>query len=368
MSEENKKHLVVAAAGTGGHVFPALAVARELRNRGWKISWIGTQTGMESKLIAKDAIDFTGLDFNGVRGKGFFGMISGGIKILKAMSRCKSLMRELKPDVMFTTGGYVAVPVASGCRKNGVRVAVMNCDADLLMSTEMILKDAWGVACGFAGSARSRAASKGRITGNPVRAEIEAVEAPETRLAGRTGPLKLLVFGGSLGARVLNETVPKALALFDPENRPQVLHQCGAGSVEEAKKCYADAGVEAEIVPFIEDMAKAYTESDLVICRAGATTVAELCAAGAASVLVPFVAKTTKHQLGNARYMAMNNAGLCVPQESLTPEHLFGILASMKREKILQTAVNARALCRLKAAAAVADMIEDIAAMKTKPV
>ncbi len=122
MSEENKKHLVVAAAGTGGHVFPALAVARELRNRGWKISWIGTQTGMESKLIAKDAIDFTGLDFNGVRGKGFFGMISGGIKLLKAMSRCKSLMRELKPDVMFTTGGYVAVPVTSGCRKNGVRV------------------------------------------------------------------------------------------------------------------------------------------------------------------------------------------------------------------------------------------------------
>lgn len=117
MSEENKKHLVVAAAGTGGHVFPALAVARELRNRGWKISWIGTQTGMESKLIAKDAIDFAGLDFNGVRGKGFFGMISGGIKLLKAMSRCKSLMRELKPDVMFTTGGYVAVPVASGCRK-----------------------------------------------------------------------------------------------------------------------------------------------------------------------------------------------------------------------------------------------------------
>ena len=134
-----------------------------------------------------------------------------------------------------------------------------------------------------------------------------AAQAPETRLAGRTGPLKLLVFGGSLGARVLNETVPKALALFDPENRPQVLHQCGAGSVEEAKKCYADAGVEAEIVPFIEDMAKAYTESDLVICRAGATTVAELCAAGAASVLVPFVAKTTKHQLGNARYMAMNS-------------------------------------------------------------
>ena len=223
---ERGKHLVIAAAGTGGHVFPALAVARELIADGWKITWIGTEAAMEGGLIAKTApeIDFIALDFRGVRGKGFAGTVVGLIKLFKATERCKKLMRDLKPDVYFTTGGYVAVPVSKGAKKNNIRTVIMNCDADLLMSTEMILRDAWAVACGFAGSARSRAATRGHITGNPVRREIEAIEAPEKRLAGREGPLKLLVFGGSLGAQVLNETVPKALALFDEQRRPQVLH------------------------------------------------------------------------------------------------------------------------------------------------
>lgn len=364
-----KKHLVIAAAGTGGHVFPALAVARELMGRGWKVTWIGTETGMEGGLIAKaePEIRFIPLDFNGVRGKGLLGAVTGVIKLVKATRRAKALMQELKPDVFFTTGGYIAVPVSRGARAHRLRTVVMNCDADLLMSTEMILRDAWAVACGFAGSARSRAASKGRITGNPVRREIEAIEPPEQRLAGRIGPLKVLVFGGSLGARVLNETVPKALALFEEERRPVVLHQCGMKQIEEAKKAYEAAGVKAEVVGFIDDMAAAYHDADVVICRSGATTAAELCASGSAAIMVPFVVKTTKHQLGNAVYLASRGAGILLEQPHLTPEHLFGLLASLKREKILDMAQKARALMKPKAASAVADLVEEVRGMKEKP-
>ena len=181
---------------------PGLAVAREMKKRGWRVTWIGTQKGMEGPLVAKDGIDFIGLNFQGVRGHGLGGLITGGIKLLFSGYRCRSIVRKLKPDVFFTTGGYIAVPVNEGAKVNHIKPVLMNCDADVLLSTKMILKDAWGVACGFAGSARSLAGVRGKITGNPVRADIEAIEAPEVRLQGREGPFKLLVFGGSLGAQV----------------------------------------------------------------------------------------------------------------------------------------------------------------------
>lgn len=362
-----QKHLLIAAAGTGGHVMPGLAVAREMKKRGWRITWIGTKKGMEGALVAKDGIDFIGLDFQGVRGHGILGFITGGIKLLFAGRRCRSLLKKLKPDVFFTTGGYVAVPVNEGARVNHIRPVLMNCDADVLLSTKMILKDAWGVACGFAGGARSIAGARGAITGNPVREDIESIEPPEDRLKGRSGRLKLLVFGGSLGAQVLNETLPKALSFFEEDKRPEVVHQCGVGSVEEVKKRYEALGVKAEVVGFIDDMAQAYRQSDLVICRAGATSVAELCAAGAASILVPLVVGTTSHQQGNARYMQRNSAAIMVEQPQFTPEHLFGTLMTLKREKIFEMAVNARKLSRPHATQAVADMIESVSTMRKRP-
>lgn len=358
----SEKHLLISAAGTGGHVMPGLAVARELVSRGWRVSWIGTQSGMEGGLVARDGIDFTGLDFQGVRGKGPLGMVKGLVKLFLAGRRATDVIRRMKPDVLFTTGGYVAVPVCTGARKNRTPVVLMNCDADLLLSSKMVMDQAVAVACGFAGSARSAAGGKGRITGNPVRAEIEALPAPEERLQGRTGPLRLLVFGGSLGAQVLNETVPRALALFEEDRRPVVVHQTGVKNVEKVKALYDELGVKATVTGFIDDMAGAYRDSDIVLCRSGAMTVSELCAAGAASILVPFVVKTTKHQLGNARYMQQNGAGVLLEQAQLTPEHLFGILMSMKREKILEMAVKARSLARLHAASRVADMIEEVVA------
>ena len=330
------KKLVIAAAGTGGHVMPGLAVAREMRRRGWDIEWIGTQTGMEGGLVGRDDIVFHGLDFRGMRGRGLSGLVSGAIKLVKSTHAAKKLFAQMRPDVLFTTGGYIAVPVCKGAESVKTPIVLMNCDADILMSSKIVLDKAKLVACGFAGSARSASNEKGRITGNPVRAEIEALPAPEERLSGRTGPMKLLVFGGSLGAKVLNETVPEALAMFDEDKRPTVLHQTGKGNVEAVKARYEQLGIQAEVVEFIHDMDKAYLESDVVICRSGAMTVSEICAAGAASVLVPFVVKTTQHQLGNARYMAGHDAAVLLEQSQLTKEHLFGVLMGLKRDRILQ--------------------------------
>lgn len=361
-----EKHLLVAAAGTGGHVMPGLAVAREMRRRGWKITWIGTIRGMEGRLVQKDGIDFIPLDFHGVRGKGNVETIIGGIKLILACLKCRWMLHKMKPDVFFTTGGYISVPVGYGAEKNGIRTVLMNCDADLLMSTKMLIRKAWGVACGFAGSARTAAGVRGKLTGNPVRKDIVDIEKPEERLANRSGKLKLLVFGGSLGAKVLNETLPKALALFSEQDRPEVLHQCGVKMVEEVKSLYEKAGVDATVVGFIDDMAKAYRESDLVICRAGATSVAELCAAGAASILVPFVASTTSHQRGNAKYMADNGASVMVEQSQLTPEHLFGLILSMRRDRIMQMAVAARSIARSDAAISVSDLIEEVSEQKKR--
>ena len=352
------KHLLISAAGTGGHVMPGLAVAREMRRRGWTVSWIGTQTGMEGDLVAKDGIEFTGLDFKGVRGKGLKGLVSGIVKLFLATRKASDIIGRMKPDVLFTTGGYIAVPVCKGAKKTGTKIVLMNCDADILMSSKIVMNQASAVACGFAGSARSLAGEKGKITGNPVRAEIEALESPQERLSGRTGKLKILVFGGSLGAQVLNETLPQALALFDEDARPEVVHQTGAKNVEAVRALYEKAGVKADIRGFIDDMASAYRDSDIVICRSGAMSVSELCAAGAASILVPFVVTTTNHQLGNARYMAEHGASIMLEQAKLTPEHLFGILHSLKRDRILNMAQSARALARRHAASQVADMIE----------
>ena len=354
------KKLVIAAAGTGGHVMPGLAVAREMRRRGWDVQWIGTQTGMESGLVGRDGIEFTGLDFRGMRGRGLSGLISGAVKLVKSTFAAKKFFARVRPDVLFTTGGYIAVPVCKGADSVKTPIVLMNCDADILMSSKIVLDKAKLVACGFAGSARSAANEKGRITGNPVRVEIEALPAPEERLSERTGP-RLLVFGGSLGAKVLNETVPEALAMFDEDKRPIVLHQTGKGNVEAVKARYEQLGIQAEVVEFIHDMDKAYRESDVVICRSGAMTVSEICAAGVASILVPFVVKTTQHQLGNARYMAGHDAAVLLEQSQLTKEHLFGVLMGLKRDRILQLAHNARSLARANAVNAVCDMIEEAA-------
>ncbi|MFU0842871.1 MAG: UDP-N-acetylglucosamine--N-acetylmuramyl-(pentapeptide) pyrophosphoryl-undecaprenol N-acetylglucosamine transferase [Burkholderia sp.] len=363
----SEKHLVIAAAGTGGHVMPGLAVARAMAARGWKISWVGTSTGMEGELVGKQGIPFHALDFQGVRGHGVAGALKGGVKLVGAYFESRRLLEELKPDAVFSTGGYVAVPLGVAAGRMKLPLVLMNCDADLLLSTKTLMPFCDALACGFAGGARAFAREKGRTTGNPVRREILAVAPPQDRMQNRKGPIRLFVFGGSLGAKVFNETMPQVIAAIPAAQRPIVVHQTGKGRDEPVRAAYEKLGVKAEVVPFIDDMAARYEACDAVICRAGATSISELCAAGVASILVPFVAKTTAHQMGNARYMADRNAAILVPQEEFTVERMSELISGLTRDRLLEIAKNARASARPQAAESVADLIEEIWEKKTAP-
>jgi UDP-N-acetylglucosamine--N-acetylmuramyl-(pentapeptide) pyrophosphoryl-undecaprenol N-acetylglucosamine transferase len=355
-------HLVVVAAGTGGHVMPGIAVAEALRGRGWSVSWLGTTSGMERGLVEQHGIAFDAIDFAGLRGKGVKTLLLGGFLLLRALWQSRARLKARTPRVVFSTGGYVAVPAGVAASSLGVPLVVMNADAEALLSTRLLAPLASGVLCGFDGAAAERAGDKGLVTGNPVRAEITAIAPPAARYAGRSGPLRLLVIGGSLGAQVLNETVPQALARIAPAERPQVVHQCGARHFDAVRAAYAAAGVAAEIVPFIDDIAARYAAADVVLCRAGAITVTELTVGGVPSVLVPLVVKTTSHQRGNAEFLAEHGAAIHLPQSELTAERLAAALRGLTRERLLAMAEAARALGKPQATATVAAVIERVAA------
>lgn len=355
------KHLIIAAAGTGGHVMPGLAVAEEMKKRGWTVSWIGTPVGMESRLVGQRNIEFDALDFTGMRGKGIKHMFTGALKLVKACFAAKALVEKRQASAMFSTGGYIAVPAAFGARSKNKPLIMMNCDAGSLMSVRAVMPWAQAVMCGFDGECAHRAGSKAIVSGNPVREDILALPEPQQRYAARTGKLNLLVFGGSLGAKVLNETVPAAIAKFPLEERPIVTHQCGKNAVEDVKALYAKYGVEAQVISFIDDMASAYNKADVVVCRAGATTVSELTAGGIPAILVPFVVSTTQHQLGNARYMQDEGAGILLEQKDLSPDSLYEKLKNLTREDLLTMADKARSLAKRGAAKTVADTIERLA-------
>jgi UDP-N-acetylglucosamine--N-acetylmuramyl-(pentapeptide) pyrophosphoryl-undecaprenol N-acetylglucosamine transferase len=355
-------HLVVVAAGTGGHVMPGIAVAEALRGRGWSVSWLGTRSGMERGLVERHGIAFDAIDFAGLRGKGLKTLLFGGFLLLRALWQSRRQLRARAPKVVFATGGYVAVPAGMAATSLGVPLLLMNSDADSLLSTRLLSPLATGVLCGFDGAAAAKAGSKGIVTGNPVRAEIIAIAPPEQRYAGRAGPLKLLVIGGSLGAQVLNDTVPAALVLMPIDVRPHVTHQCGAQHLATVQAAYRAAGVDAEIVPFIDDIARRYAEADVVLCRAGAITVTELAVAGVPSILVPLVVSTTQHQRTNAEFVAARRAALHLPQRDLTAGSLAQLLGGLSREQLLAIATAARALGRPNATATVAAVIEKVAA------
>jgi UDP-N-acetylglucosamine--N-acetylmuramyl-(pentapeptide) pyrophosphoryl-undecaprenol N-acetylglucosamine transferase len=350
-------HLVIMAAGTGGHVIPGLAVAREMQRRGWSVSWLGTKEGMENRLVPPAGIALDTIGFSGLRGKGWLHTLTGGLRLLKAFAECLGILRRRGADAVLGMGGYVCFPGGLMASLLNKPLVLVNADAALLLSTKALLPVADRVAFGFDGAAAATT-KRGVVTGNPVRAEIEALPPPAQRFAGREGPLALLVVGGSLGAQVLNRTLPAALARLAPHERPRVTHQTGAAQHAEVVAAYAAAGVEAEVLPFIDDMHRRLAEADLVVCRAGAITVSELCAAGVPSVLVPFVVRTTAHQRDNAQFMAQHGAAIHLPQGELTPERLAEVLRGLDRGALLAMAHKAHALARPRAAARVADEIE----------
>ncbi|HSI60148.1 MAG TPA: undecaprenyldiphospho-muramoylpentapeptide beta-N-acetylglucosaminyltransferase [Ideonella sp.] len=351
------RHLVIMAAGTGGHVIPGLAVAREMQARGWQVSWLGTSTGMENKLVPPTGIAMDTLAFTGLRGKGLLHTLTGGLRLLKAFWDSMRILRRRSADAVLGMGGYVCFPGGLMASALGKPLVLVNADAALLMSNKALLPVADRVAFGFDGPAVA-GIKRALVTGNPVRAEIEDMAAPAERFAGRQGPLKLLLVGGSLGAKVLNETLPDALAALSPAERPSVTHQTGAAHLESVTARYAALGVQAEILPFVDNMAERLAHCDLIVCRAGAITVSELCAAGVASVLVPLVVSTTSHQRDNAGLMAGHGAAVHLPQTELTPQRLADVLRNLNRETLLAMAQKARALARPKAASRVADEIE----------
>ena len=354
-------HLVVMAAGTGGHIMPGLAVAREMQGRGWSVSWLGTSHGMENQLVPPAQIPLDTIRFSGLRGKGLLHAATGGLRLLKAFWDCWGILRRRGADAVLGMGGYVCFPGGLMASLLNKPLLLVNADAALLMSNRSLLPVADRVAFGFAGDSAAKT-KNAVVTGNPVRAEIESIAAPAERYAARQGPLRLLVVGGSLGAQVLNQTLPGAIALLPDGLRPRITHQTGAAQADAVRAAYAQAGISAEVLPFIDDMARRLADCDLMVCRAGAITVSELCAAGVPAILVPLIISTTAHQRDNAQWLAGQGGALHLPQAQLTAQTLADALLGLSRDTLLAMAIKARALARPHAAARVADEIEKLVA------
>ncbi len=352
--------VLIMAGGTGGHVFPALAVADELRRRGVEVVWLGTRTGLEAQVVPKAGIEMEWISIAGLRGKGALGWLLAPLRLSLAMLQSLVVIMRRRPTAILGMGGFVSGPggFVSWLLHKPLLIHEQNAVAGL---TNRILARLAGRVCeAFPGTFGGR--KKVVAVGNPVRAEIAAVAAPRQRFARRSGALRLLVLGGSLGAQALNEMVPAALALMAPEQRPQLWHQAGVRNIEATRALYRQHSLEGRVEPFIDEMAEAYAWADVVVCRSGALTVAELAAVGVGAVLVPFPFAVDDHQTRNAAYLADAGAAVLMQQQSLTPEGLqqllgeFGHDCAAGRERLLLMAERARELARVDAAVKVADL------------
>lgn len=353
--------VMIMAGGTGGHVFPALAVADELKSRGVAVSWMGTSRGIEADLVPKAGYPLFEIKVKGLRGNGLLGWLLAPFKVIKAVWEAVSAMREWQPDVVMGLGGFASGPggVAAKILRKPLIIHEQNAIPGL--TNRMLAKVANVV---FEGFPNSFTGVKQLVwVGNPVRKQIENITAPKTRFADRTGPMKVLVLGGSLGAKSLNEAVPQALALLDESQRPQVIHQCGQRHIEACQKNYADAGVKGKVTAFIEDMAHAYAEADLVICRAGALTIAELAAAGVGAILVPYPYAVDDHQTVNASLLVESGAAQLMADKALTADVLAEKLRwfDAQREDLLKMAEAARSLAKTGTAKLIADKCQELA-------
>ena len=354
------KRLMIMAAGTGGHIFPGLAIADTMRSRGWEVTWLGTSHGMEHDLVPRHGIPLDTLDFSGLRGKGLKHTLTGVVRLAASFADCRRILAQRQPDVVLGMGGYVTVPGGVMARVHGIPLALVNADAALLLSNKALAPIAQQILLGFPADVGA-ASRKATITGNPVRKDILGLPLPAERYARRSGPLNVLVVGGSLGAQALNKTLPAAMALLPERARPRLVHQTGKQHAESVRQAYAAASVDAEVLPFIEDMCTRYAEADLVICRAGAITVSELTAAGVPSVLVPLVASTTSHQRDNAQWMEMKGAAVHLPQTEMTPQVLADLFTAANREACAAMAQAAYQVGRRNANAEIADVLERLA-------
>ncbi len=346
--------ILLMAGGTGGHVFPGLAVADYLREMDWRVVWLGTQAGMEEKLVAKRGYDMELINFSGLRGKNAMTWFTLPLRLSRAFLQSIQIIRRVKPDVVLGMGGYPAFPGGMMASLLNKPLVIHEQNSIPGLTNKVLAKVADKVFLGFP-AAMQDDHNKIMFSGNPVRKEIAQIEAPEKRLLGRDKPLRLLVVGGSLGAHILNTTVPEALQQIPENERPYVIHQAGEKHLAELKQRYAALGIAGEQIAFIDDMAMQYATCDLVLCRAGALTIAELAAAGVPSILVPYPYAVDDHQTSNAKFLSDVNAAVLLPQNELNPQKLMELLLSMTREKLLGMAVAARALAKPDATVSVAN-------------
>ena len=352
----NGRCALVMAGGTGGHIFPGLAVADGLRAAGWRVHWLGAPGGMEAELVPPRGYPFEPVAFGGVRGKGAATLLALPLRLARACWQSLRVLRRVRPGVLVGMGGYITVPGALMGALTRRPLVLHEQNSVPGTANKVLARVASRVFTAF-----PDALPRARWIGNPLRAPFLRQPPPDERLAGRGGPLRVLVVGGSLGARALNEIVPRALALMPVERRPIVTHQSGAKQIDELRANYAAAGVQATCVPFIDDMAAAYAEADLVICRAGATTVSELAAVGVAALLVPFPHAVDDHQSANARFLADQDAGWLIAQQDLSAERLADLLLNTERATLVQLGQNAKKMQKTEAVAEIVAACEELA-------
>ena len=343
----NTRTALVMAGGTGGHIFPGLAVAEVLRSQGWHVHWLGAPApSMESQLVPAKGFAFEAVRFGGVRGKGLLTLALLPMRLLQAFWQSLQVIRRLRPDVLVGLGGYITFPGGMMGVLMGKPLVLHEQNSVAGMANKVLAHVADRVLCTF-----PKVLPKAQWVGNPMRDGFLNQPPPEARFAQRNGPLRVVVVGGSLGAQALNSGVPQALALMPRDQRPQVLHQGGVKHLKTLQDNYAQAGVDAELVPFIDDTASAFAQADLVICRAGASTVSELAAVGVAALLVPFPYAVDDHQTVNAQFLVSQAAGWMMPQSELTPEKLAAFLSRLDRAQLLHAAKQAYEVRKTSAAA-----------------
>lgn len=349
--------ILIMAGGTGGHIMPGLAVADVLRAQGWQVAWLGAPSSMEAELVPRQGYEMAWVNFSGLRGKGLLRMLLLPFMLLRALGQSAAAILRYRPDVVLGMGGYITFPggLMAALLRRPLVIHEQNSIAGL--SNKVLARIAQKVLSGFPDVLPNAV-----WCGNPVRSNIAGLPAPQTRYAARSGKLNVLVVGGSLGAKALNEALPQALALLPQDERPNMLHQTGNKHYAAVQQLYRQAEVQADIRPFLDDMASSYANADVVICRAGALTIAELAVAGVASILVPFPFAVDDHQTHNARFLSEHGAALLLSQTELSAEKLAQLLRELSREKLSAMAQQARALAKPDAAQRVAQACADMAA------
>ncbi len=348
--------VLIMAGGTGGHVFPALAVAKVLRARGVPVVWLGVPASMEARLVPANGFPIEWLRVKGIRGKGAAAWLLAPVRVLGAVWQALGVLRRVRPRAVLGAGGYVSGPGGIAAWLLRIPLLIHEQNAVPGLTNRWLARVASRVMQAFPGSFATRV--QALTVGNPVRADIAAVAAPAVRFAGRADRTRLLVFGGSLGAQRLNALVPRALAHIDPTHRPQVRHQAGERGIEAARSAYREAQVDADVTPFIEDMAAAYAWADVALCRAGAMTIAELQAVGLGALLIPLPIATDDHQTRNAAALVRVGAGRVLQERDMTAESLSASIADLTgdRGRLLAMAEAARGARVIDAAERVADL------------